>query len=364
MTAMPVWRKARSSAFCLRKRLGKYLAHTSDVCDASFTSLNLMSTPKSPHPALSRTPDRVLTPTPQERSGSTGTETTPKADQRGDTADGAETLRSNPANGTKRRSFFGRLFQPSTENLASSNPKTGPPRTPTRHARQTSQQSLASTATTYGNVLDRDGTDGLNEDERKALERQALMGRDLPGNSRLPDVEKGNASHRGSRSIHAPIPNPRRASGGMHSRETAKDRRELSVIEDEGVNADEISAHEGGDDVPDRAQTTPATEDATAPADPDIQDKAIPTETATISTEPATTTDESPQTAETTAPVDNVPESQMAQPIEDDKAIDEEEHRKIPTAPPSPSLEHELEVMGGDKSRRLNAVGEDTLTLE
>jgi hypothetical protein len=327
-----------------------------------------MSTPKSPHPALSRTPDRVLTPTPQERIGSTGTETTPKADQRGDTADGAETLRSNPANGTKRRSFFGRLFQPSSENLASSNPKTGPPRTPTRHARQTSQQSLASTATTYGNVLDRDGTDGLNEDERKALEQQALMGRDLPGNSKLPDVGKGNASHRSNRSIHAPIPNPRRASGAMPSRETTKDRRELSVIEDEGANGDDISGDKGGDDVA-------KGDDATAPAEPDIQDVVEPTEAATISMDPTTTTDESPETAETTTTADELPEKQVAPPIEHDTPIEEEyrkipdtpieeEYRKIPTAPPSPSLEHELEVMGGDKSRRVDAVGADTLTLE
>lgn len=311
-----------------------------------------MSTPKSPHPALSRTPDRVSTSTPQERIGTRATETAATADQPVDgiNAESAKTLSldTSSANNAKRRSFFGRLFQPSTENLTTPNSKRAPPRTPSRHARQTSQQSLASTET-YGEVLERDGAAAVDVSERKLREQQALMGREVLEGLKQPDEDEGNSKHGGSRSIHAPIPNPRRASGGVSARAQTKDRRELSVIEDEGVN-DDKSGDEGAErknmNVDEDTPILPSsTEGKSEYGNFDAaQEASLPTE----ATETPTAVGE-PDTVGPIAP----PELEaQGPPVPDQNDPVQEEERKIPTAPPSPSLEHELEVMGVYKARK------------
>lgn len=258
------------------------------------------------------------------------------------------------ANNTKRRSFFGRLFQPSTENLAASNSKRAASRMPTRHARQTSQQSLASTADTYGEVLERDDVDGVTTNSaRKLHEQQALMGREVPKSPKRSDDNRRKSTHESRRSIHAPIPNPRRASCGNDARAQTTDRRELSVIEDEGVN-DEQSGDEGGEAVAaghenETPEATNVSEKAEGEQESDSQEASPSPEAPNISTAPPSNPDQS-DAAETGPPQVKDP----PRPVPVDDQSDPEEARKIPTAPPSPSLEHELEVMGGDKARKLD----------
>ena len=153
--------------------------------------------------------------------------------------------------------------------------------------------------------------------------------------------------------MHAPIPNPRRASSGNGAKAQATDRRELSVIEDVGVN-DEQSGDEGGgaveagagNETPDTANSSEKVADE---QESDSQETSLSPEAPDISTAPPSNLDRS-DVAETSPPQVEDPPRQV--PVESQH--DPEEARKIPTAPPSPSLEHELEVMGGDKARKLD----------
>ncbi|GHJ84094.1 hypothetical protein NliqN6_0496 [Naganishia liquefaciens] len=306
-----------------------------------LSPLNLMSTPKSPHPGLSRTPDRVVTPTPQEKHAGEAERSQ------------AESGNTSNANNTKRRSFFGRLFQPSTENLVTA--KRTAPRMPTRHARQMSQQSLASTADTYGEVLERQDLDAATTDSARRLrEQQALMGREISKSPKRSNGSRRESANETRRSIHAPLPNPRRASSGNIKRASTTDQRELSVIEDEGSH-DKQSGDEGDEAALLVSENeTPMIFDtfdvAASKEDSNPQDLTLVTNASATLTEHPAPPGQGDGPESSLPPISEDPSRPSSTNIQPDS----EEARKIPTAPPSPSLEHELEIMGGDKARKLD----------
>lgn len=311
-----------------------------------------MSTPKSPRPALSRTPDRVPTPPPQERIGGrppVGAIKTATNEAAGNSPADSSTLGTS----SKRRSFFGRLFQPSTENLNTSSGFTpGSSRPSARHARHLSQQSIASTAETFEDS-DFDGAgDGTVETQRKDRDRQALMGRAVPGTKTKPGTGRSQRKGGDAHGVHAPIPNPRRVSGGNPGRTQQKDRRELSVIEDEDVAGDSVK--EGAGD----GNRTEIVDEDDQHAEQSVKEGVSDARSVEGITGPGTITalgvpggnKEAESISEGhSTPARTAEESGIAQEVDE---IEEEHEREIPTAPPSPLLEHELEVMGNGRAER------------
>ncbi|KAJ9103637.1 hypothetical protein QFC19_004212 [Naganishia cerealis] len=286
---------------------------------------------------------------------------------RNDTSTDAE--RSNTT--ANRRSFFGRLFKPSTDNLRTSGVgKPVPAPSMGRHGRHHSQQSIASTAETYteDSEVD-DAADNQGDARRRERDRRVLMGRAVPhkrDNAHNPVETKGVPRVH----VHAPIPNPRRTvSGSSVDGRQGRDKRELSVIEDEDVE-ECGDATVDGEDIVERTPGDGAVQDLKPEVGEktDLAGSTITTpvlEDSPISVPPSLPPDDTqdeneadspfkPTKSETALPTSAAdPDVFVAQtqPPIDDSTRGDEEDREMLTAPPSPSVDHELQTIR-DSTRR------------
>lgn len=325
-----------------------------------------MSTPKSPQPALSRTPGRLRTPPSRELGGVLDSQHLPSdlPNQFDGLSQGTNGTASIPPDtATDRRSFFGRLFKPSTDNLRThATGKSVPPPSLSRHGRHQSQQSIASTAETFTEDSE---VDDVTDSRRRERNKRVLMGRSVASSKR--DVAHNSEDDKGVPRVHvhAPIPNPRRAaSGSAAGGRQPRDQRELSVIEDEDADdngdvtiegkeviaagakedVDALQQGEGAETVQE-SSTLEAPAAISAPASP--APEIVPDENPTDSpSNVLSETDPPPSLVNVEQSVGTTPGS-----TDDDEREEGDDDREIPAAPPSPSLEHELETIK-DSSRR------------
>jgi hypothetical protein len=144
-----------------------------------------MSTPKTPQAALSRTPGRMQTPPSRELGGLS--ESKSSANQfdgvsLGKNVQGGVPYTDHSNTPPEQRSFFGRLFKPSTDNLRTSGANYSVPAPSlSRHGRHHSQQSIASTAETY--TEDSEVDDATNS-RRRERNKRVLMGRSVASSKR------------------------------------------------------------------------------------------------------------------------------------------------------------------------------------
>ncbi|KAJ9094038.1 hypothetical protein QFC21_006139 [Naganishia friedmannii] len=352
----------------------------------ALAPLSLMSTPKSPQPALSRTPSRtprrLQTPPSREIGGLPDSQSSPlgvptqfdglSQDKKGQNGT-ANTDR--PDSAKDRRSFFGRLFKPSTDNLRTPGVgSSGPATSLTRHGRHHSQQSIASTAETYTEDSE---VDDATDSRRRERNERVLMGRSVPSAKRGDAVKPGEKKLMPRVHVHAPIPNPRRTTsspsvGGRQGR----DQRELSVIEDDEAEDSRDSAVEGvamleGGAENGRIDDMEQGEIAETGSESLISDTSAMVIDASPTSAPASlgsrgVRDEKEGTG---SPSNRIPEitsqssatdfdqsSAKEQRLTDDPERDHgDQDQEMPSAPPSPSLEHELETIRDNSRRKASA---------
>ncbi|KAJ9120285.1 hypothetical protein QFC22_003185 [Naganishia vaughanmartiniae] len=342
-------------------------------------SLSLMSTPKSPQPALSRTPGRLESPPSRKLGAVPNTQTSPSGlpkqfdglsqGQNGRNSIAASTDQSDTT--SDRRSFFGRLFKPSTDNLRTSGVGSSVPAPSlSRHGRHQSQQSIASTAETYTEDSE---VDDATDSRRRERNKRVLMGRSVPSAKRDDAARTEEKKGVPRVHVHAPIPNPRRtASGSSVAGRHGRDERELSVIEDEdvedsgdvavdGMTMIDSGAAEERIDALEQDQVSETVPDTSIINSPSAAIQNSPTslfaplgpDNSNDEGDEVTSSNSLPE--ESTSPpsitVPQVPVAKTQTSRKQDERDEEDADREMPIAPSSPSVEHEL-VTISDSSRR------------